>query len=54
MGVLLWERMEMGEDGCPQGVRGLTVAIGVKPGRDWSPVPPITAILMGSDSMLER
>ncbi len=40
--------MEMGEEGWPQGVKGFTVAMGVKPGRDWRPVPPITAILTAS------
>lgn len=29
MGVLLWERMEMGAEGVPHGVEGLTVATGV-------------------------
>ncbi len=38
----------MGEEGEPQGVEGLRVATWVKPGRDWRPVPPITAMWMGS------
>ena len=40
--------MLMGEEGEPQGVEGLRVATWVKPGRDWRPVPPITAMWMGS------
>lgn len=38
----------MGDDGLPHGVKGSTVAAGVKPGRDWRPVPPMTAIRTGS------
>ena len=41
--------MEIGEDGVPQGVSGLRVATWVKPWRDWRPVPPMTAIDIGSN-----
>lgn len=41
-------RMEIGEDGAPQGVSILRVAARVKEGRDWMPVPPITAMCTGS------
>jgi hypothetical protein len=41
-------RMEMGEDGVPQGVLGVSVATCVKPGRDWRPVPPMTAMGTGA------
>jgi hypothetical protein len=41
-------RMLMGEDGVPQGVLGCSVRMGVKPGRDCRPVPPMTAIETGA------
>lgn len=43
-----WCRMEMGEEGAPQGVVGWRVATGVKFARAWRPVPPMTAIRTGS------
>jgi hypothetical protein len=42
----------MGEEGVPQGVSTLREATGVKPGRDWRPVPPITAMEMGPGVLL--
>lgn len=54
MGMLLpvlgegWCRMEMGDDGAPHGVSTLSVAASVKPGSDWIPVPPITAMRTGA------
>jgi hypothetical protein len=41
-------RMEMGEEGRPQGVGIVRVAATVKPGRCWIPVPPMTAMRTGS------
>lgn len=38
----------MGEDVFPHGVSTVSEATGVKPASDCRPVPPITAILMGS------
>jgi len=46
----VWCRTVMGDEGVPQGVVGLSEATGVKPGRDWRPVPPITAMGMGPGS----
>ena len=46
----VWCRTVMGDEGVPQGVVGLIEATGVKPGRDWRPVPPITAMGMGPGS----
>jgi hypothetical protein len=47
-----WCRMEIGEDGDPQGVCTFRVAASENPGSDWIPVPPITAMWTGSmDSM---
>ena len=43
-----WWRIEMGDEGLPQGVSTSRVAASVKPGRDWMPVPPITAMRTGS------
>lgn len=43
-----WCRMVMGEEGEPQGVGTSRVAARVKPGRLWSPVPPMTAMRTGS------
>ena len=43
-----WWRTEMGEEGAPQGVSSLRVATWEKPPMDWRPVPPITAMWMGS------
>ena len=43
-----WERMVMGDEGWPQGVGTVRVVTGVKPGREERPVPPMTAIRMGS------
>ena len=42
-----WCRIEMGDDGFPQGVSTFSEAARVKPGSDWMPVPPMTAILTG-------
>ena len=39
-----WFRMEIGEEGVPQGVLGVSVAARVKLGSVCRPVPPITAI----------
>jgi hypothetical protein len=39
-----WWRRVMGDEGSPQGVVMERVAAGVKPVRDWIPVPPITAM----------
>lgn len=44
-----WCRIEIGEDGVPHGVVGLSVATCVKCGRDCNPVPPMTAIETGSE-----
>jgi hypothetical protein len=44
----VWWRTEMGEEGLPQGVLGVSVATGVKPPMDCRPVPPMTAMWMGS------
>jgi hypothetical protein len=44
----------MGEEGVPQGVVTLREATGVKPGRDWRPVPPITAMGMGPGSVVRK
>jgi hypothetical protein len=41
-------RMEIGDEGEPQGVEGERVAARVKFGRLWRPVPPITAMRTGS------
>lgn len=46
-----WCRMEIGDDGAPQGVVGFRVATWVKWGRDWRPVPPMTAMWTGSGSL---
>lgn len=43
-----WWRTEIGEEGAPQGVSSLRVATWEKPPMDWRPVPPITAMWMGS------
>ena len=40
--------MVMGDEGWPQGVGTVRVVTGVKPGREERPVPPMTAIRMGS------
>lgn len=48
MGVELWVRMRIGEEGAPQGVVGVREATGVKPGREERPVPPMTAMRTGS------
>lgn len=40
--------MEMGEEGAPHGVSTFKVAASVKPGRDWMPVPPMTAMWTGA------
>jgi hypothetical protein len=47
MGTEACVRTVMGEEGAPQGVVSVRVAMGVKPERCWRPVPPITAIWMG-------
>lgn len=49
-----WWRTLMGAEGLPQGVVGETLATWVKSARDWRPVPPMTAIWMGSARMGER
>lgn len=49
-----WWRTAMGEEGVPQGVVTLREATGVKPGRDWRPVPPITAMGMGPGGVVSR
>jgi len=41
-------RMEIGDEGAPQGVGTSRVAARVKPERAWMPVPPITAMWTGS------
>lgn len=46
-----WWRTPIGEEGVPQGVVGVRLATWVKLGRDWRPVPPITAIEIGSDGL---
>lgn len=38
----------MGDDGSPQGVSTFNDAASVKPGSDWMPVPPMTAMRTGS------
>lgn len=43
-----WCRMEIGDDGSPHGVSTLSVAARVKPGSDWMPVPPMTAMWTGA------
>lgn len=43
-----WCRMEMGDDGFPHGVSTSSVAASVKPGSDWMPVPPMTAMRTGA------
>ena len=43
-----WWRTEIGADGEPQGVSTLTLATCVKSAREARPVPPMTAIRMGS------
>jgi len=43
-----WCRMEIGEEGVPQGVLRVSVAARVKLGSVCRPVPPITAIWTGS------
>lgn len=43
-----WCRTEMGEEGLPQGVVGSRVATWEKPGRCCRPVPPMTAMGIGS------
>ena len=49
----VWCRIEMGEEGIPQGVDGLRVATWVKSGRVCRPVPPITAMRMVPGSKLK-
>jgi hypothetical protein len=44
-----WWRTVTGDEGVPQGVVMLREAIAVNPGRDWRPVPPITAMGMGPE-----
>ena len=46
-------RIRIGEEGGPQGVEIVRAATGEKPGSDSRPVPPMTAILMGSEGELE-
>lgn len=46
-------RIEIGDEGEPQGVVGVRVAARVKFGRVWRPVPPITAIRTGSGEKME-
>ena len=46
-------RMVMGEAGLPQGVSMCRFALGVKPGMDSRPVPPMTPIRMGSGEVSE-
>jgi hypothetical protein len=43
-----WCRMEMGDDGSPHGVSTFSDAARVKPGSDWMPVPPMTAMWTGA------
>lgn len=43
-----WWRTVMGEEVAPQGVSTLRFATGVKEGRLWRPVPPMTAMGIGS------
>ena len=47
-----WWRTEMGEEGAPQGVEGEMIATWVKSAREARPVPPITAMWIGSVSLL--
>lgn len=49
-----WCRTAIGEDGLPHGVVGVRLATWVKWGRDCRPVPPITAMVMGSGGRLVR
>ena len=43
----------MGDEGLPHGVLIDRVATGENPGSDSRPVPPITAILTGSEGLSE-
>ena len=47
-GLGLWCSTVMGEEGAPQGVLTVIWAAGVKPGMEERPVPPMTAMRMGS------
>lgn len=51
--VLLCFRIVIGEDGGPQGVVGLRIAMGVKPSSFCRPVPPMTAIGTGPVDLSE-
>jgi hypothetical protein len=47
MGTELCLRMEMWDEGVPQGVGIVREATGEKPSRCWRPVPPMTAMWTG-------
>lgn len=47
-----WCSTAIGEDGAPQGVEGLILATCVKSAREARPVPPMTAMCIGSVSFL--
>lgn len=44
----LWCSTLMGDEGVPHGVSTFKLAARVKPGNDCRPVPPMTAMWMGS------
>lgn len=47
MGTELCVRIEMGDEGAPQGVEIVREATAEKPSRCWRPVPPMTAMWTG-------
>ena len=44
-----WWRTAIGDEGAPHGVSGLMLATWVKSASEARPVPPITAMRMGSE-----